>query len=223
MNSVASPVANRKGSVHWGWWAGLGAAGALGIASLFRGPQKLFEPKIETRLHQVNAHGVVEADPEGLAFASGYPLDVYAMASCMQSEERTPKGHLAVGLAIWNAAQKNRSHIPNLLLFSTNRDGNGRFGEQAGRYAATSHPPTAKTLQLAEAIILGRVEDITDGAIQWDAPKAQDRNHQLFLRDPVKYHKYRFSSKDIEAKRIKEKRRPVFVPGVPDTRFWARA
>jgi hypothetical protein len=200
---------------------GLGGAAAVGIASLFRGSQKLFEPRIETRLHAVNARGVVEASPAGLARASGYPLDVYAMASCMQSEEKHDKGRLAVGLAVWNAARKDRSRIPQLLLFSKRKDGRGHFGSQAGRYAATSRPPTARTLQLAEAIIAGRVDDITKGAVQWDAPKAQDANHQLYLRDPETYPEYRFSSKDIEAKRKDAGRRMVMVPGVIETRFWA--
>jgi hypothetical protein len=206
----------------YNWWLfGLGGVAAtIGVASLFRRSQKLFEPKIETRLHVVNARGVVEADPEGLALASGYPLDVYAMASCMQSEEKTPRGRLAVGLALWNAVKKNRHRIPKQLLFSKRRDGNGHFGSQAGRYAATSHPPTAKTLQLAEAIIAGRVEDFTHGAIQWDAPKVQDANHNLYLKDPVKYSEHRFSSKDIEEQRTAAGRRLVMVPGVPDTRFW---
>ena len=200
---------------------GLGGAAAVGIASLFSGPRKLFEPKIETRLHEVNARGVVEADPAGLARVSGYPLDVYAMASCMQSEEKHDKGRIAVGLAIWNAARKDRTRVPKLLLFSKRKDGNGHFGSQAGRYAATSHPPTARTLQLAESIIAGRVEDITKGAVQWDAPKAQDANHKLYLKDPVKYHEHRFSSKDIEKKRTDAGRRMVMVPGVTETRFWA--
>ena len=209
------------------WWhrhgllLGLGGVATLGVASLFRGPRRLFEPKIETRLHVVNARGVVEADPEGLARASGYPLDVYAMAACMQSEERTPRGRLAVGLTLWNAVKKDRRRIPRQLLFSKRKDGNGHFGTQAGRYAATDHPPTAKTLQLAEAIIAGRVEDMTQGAVQWDAPKLQDANHKLFLKDPQKYPEHRFSSKDIEAQRTAAGRRMVMVPGVPDTRFWA--
>lgn len=204
------------------WWLiGLGSAAALGIVSLFSGTRKLFEPEIETRLHVVNARGVVKASPVGLARASGYPLEIYAMASCMQSEEKTDRGRLAVGLAIWNAVRKRSDKIPSLLLHSKRRDGNGRFGSQAGRYAATSRPPTAKTLQLAEAIQAGRVADITDGARQWDAPRAQDQNHQLYLQNPETYPEYRFSSADIATRRVKEGRRMVLVPGVPDTRFWA--
>ena len=216
-----TPTSNSNSSTSKWLLFGLGAAGAVGLASLFRGSQKIFEPKIETRLHVVNARGVVEADPAGLAYASGRPLDVYAMASCMQSEEKHDKGRLAVGLAIWNAVRKDRRRIPKQLLFSKRKDGNGYFGSQAGRYAATSKPPTARTLQLAEAIIAGRVEDITKGAVQWDAPKAQDANHQLFLKDPKKYSEYRFSSKDIELKRKEAGRRMVMVPGVAETRFWA--
>jgi hypothetical protein len=204
------------------WWLiGLGSAAAVGLASLFSGSRKLFEPTIETRLHMVNDRGVVEASPVGLARASGYPLEIYAMASCMQSEEKTNRGRLAVGLAIWNAVKKNRYKIPSLLLHSKRWDGKGRFGSQAGRYAATSHPPTAKTLQLAEAIQAGRVEDITGGAKQWDAPRVQDHNHRLYLQDPEAYPEYRFSADDIAKRRISEGRRMIWVPGVPETRFWA--
>jgi hypothetical protein len=213
---------NQKSNQKW-WLLGLGGAAAIGIASLFRGSQRVFEPSIETRLHVVNARGVVEASPKGLAKASGYDLDVYALASCMQSEEKHDKGRLAIGLAVWNAVKKNRERIPRLLLFSKRKDGNDHFGSQAGRYAATSKPPTVRTLQLAEAIIAGRVKDITYGAVQWDAPKAQDANHQLYLQDPTAYPEYRFSSQDIAERRAKAGRRMVMVPGVPNTRFWARA
>src|SRR5271157_3594054 len=211
------------------WWLfGLGSAAAFGAAVLFRRPKgiaesgdRLFTPTLERRLHVVNARGVVEADPAGLAYAADVPLDVYALASCMQSEESTNKGRLAVGLAAFNAAKKSHRSISKLMLFSKRKDGNGHFGTQAGRYADTRHPPTAKTLQFAAAILEGQVADITEGAIQWDAPKLQDANHLLFLRDPQKYPEHRFSAADIAAQRKAAGRRMVMVPGVTDTRFWA--
>jgi len=176
---------------------------------------------LDTRLHVVNSQGFVETNPSDLALASGYPLEVYAMASCMQSEEKTDKGRLAVGLAIWNAAKKDRSKVAALLLRSKNPNSNNHFGDQVGRYAATDHPPTARTLQLAEAIQAGRVPDIANGAKQWDSPKAQDHNHQLFLKWPKKFPAFRLTAAEIEAKRIGEGRRVVYIPGVPETRFWA--
>jgi hypothetical protein len=139
----------------------------------------------------------------------------------MQSEEKTDKGRLAVGLAILNAVKKDRSKIPGLLLHAKNPDANNHFGVQIGRYAATDHPPTARTLQLAEAIQAGRVPDFSDGAKQWDSPQAQDHGHQLYLKYPKKFPGYKFTSAEIEAKRVAEGRRVIHIPGIPDTRFWA--
>ena len=211
---------------NYKWWLlGLGSAAAVGVAMAFSGPRRrldaLIAPTVETLLHVPNARGVVEADPAGLAGAAGVPLEVYALASCMQSEESSTKGRLAVGLATLNAAKGDPKKIPRLLLHSVRKDGDGHFGTQAGRYADTRHPPTAKTLQLAAAIIEGRVADVTEGAVQWDAPKLQDANHALYLRDPVKYPEHRWSAADVASQRIKARRRLVMVPGVPNTRFWA--
>jgi len=210
-----------------GWWLlGLGSAAALGALAISRRSgdaitRSILGPPVETLLHVANARGVVEADPAGLARASGYSLPVYALASCMQSEEKTDKGRLAVGLAAWNAAKHKASRLPRLFLYSKRKDGDGHFGTQAGRYADTRHPPTAKTLQLAQAIVDGRVADITRGAVQWDAPKLQDADYQLYLKDPQKYPEYRFSSEDIVKQRTAAGRRMVVVPGVTETRFWA--
>ena len=137
-------------------FVGLGSASVLGLSWLSRRLQ------IETQLHVPNARGIVEADPAGLARASGVPLDQYALASAMQSEEKTDKGRLAVGRATWNAARQDRDRIVGLLL------PHGHFASQeSGQYAATHKPPTARTLGLAAAIIEGRVPDMVHGAVQW--------------------------------------------------------
>lgn len=191
------------------WWA-LGAGGALGLCLLFRS-----RPTVETRLHVVNRDGVVEADPEGLARAAGVSLDVYALASAMQREERTDRGRLAVGRAVWNAVGENRSKVFPKLAPS------GKFGTQeVNRYAATSVPPTARTIALSQAIVDGRVPDFVERSVQWDSPKTQDRLHALYLRDPARYPKYRRSSTEIAARRMAGGAREVRVPGVEDTRFW---
>jgi hypothetical protein len=196
---------------------------AVALINKMRG-KDIHDPLItplDTRLHVVNKQGYVETSPADLALASGYPLEIYAMASCMQSEENSDKGRLAVGLAIWNAAKKNKANVARLLLHSNNPVSTGHFGDQADRYAATVKPPTSRTLLLAKAIQAGQVPDIAEGAKQWDSPKAQDHNHELFLKYPKKFPAFRLSSAEIEAKRISEGRRVVRIPGVPETRFWA--
>jgi hypothetical protein len=190
------------------WGLGLGAA-ALGLVALFR-------PRLERRLHVPNARGVVEADPQGLADAAGVPLDVYALASAMQSEEHTDRARLAVGRAVWNAVRGDRSKLVRKLI------PHGRFAAQdSGQYAATSTAPTARTLALAAAVIKGRVPDFVEHAVQWDAPAVQDRNHERYLREPERFPQYRYSSADIARRRTEAGAREVRVPGVPATRFWS--
>ena len=191
---------------------GLGSASVLGLSWLLR------RSPAEWRLHAPNRHGIVEADPAGLAYASGAPLDQYALASAMQSEEKTDRGRLAVGRATWNAARQDRDSLVGLLL------PHGHFASQeSGQYAATHKPPTARTLGLAAAIIEGRVPDMVHGAVQWDAPLLQDRMHRLYLQDAKKYPHYRFSSAEIARRRSKAGAREIKVPGVPETRFWSYA
>jgi hypothetical protein len=199
-------------SSSWKLLAGAGGALGLGLVS------RWLYPPVETRLHAVNESGIVEASPAGLARNAGVPLDVYALASAMQSEEGSDRGRLAVGRAVWNAVRGRRERLVRKLIPS------GRLGEQTRNpYAATSKPPTARTLELALAVIAGRVPDFVAGATQWDAPEAQDRLHQLFLADPSRYPKYRWSSADVAAKRVKGGAREVRVDGVPATRFWTYA
>ena len=191
---------------------GLGSASVLGLSWLLR-----LRP-IETRLHVPNQQGIVEADPTGLAYVAGVHLDQYALASAMQSEEKTDKGRLAVGRAIWNAVQQDRGRIVRKLL------PHGYFASQeSGQYAATHKPPTARTLALAAAIIEDRVPDMVHGAVQWDAPETQDRLHSLYLKDPRKHPHYKHSSAEIAERRKSKGAHEIKVPGVAETRFWSYA
>jgi hypothetical protein len=195
--------------------AGKAAAGAVAAGAALAW---LLPRRIELRLHAPSAGGLVEADPEGLARVAGVDLATYALASAMQSEEETDRGRLAVGRAMWNASRGEPGRLVKLLL------PRGRLGTQeANPYAATSRPPTARTLGLASAVVAGRVPDFVEGAVQWDAPETQDRRHALYLADPARYPKYRHSSADVARKRVAAGGREVRVPGVPKTRFWTYA
>lgn len=193
------------------WVAGLGAAG---LALVLR----LAHPPVEHRLHVAGPDGLVAASPEGLATAAGARLATYALASMMQSEESSDRGRLAVARAAWNAARQDEGRLTRLLL------PRGLLGTQeVNPYAATSRPPTARTLALADAVLAGRVPDLVLGATLWDAPRAQDRRHSLYLRDPSRYPKYRLSSADVARRRAAAGYREIRVPGVEATRFWTRA
>lgn len=197
----------------WFYVAGLG--GAVTAAGLLR---HLLEPRVETRLHVAGPSGYVEASPAGLARNAGVSLAVYALASAMQSEEKADRGRLAVGRAIWNVVRGQANKIFPKLCPS------GMFGRQVvNSYADTSRPPTARTLDLASAVVAGRVPDFVEGAVQWDAPAAIDRNHRLYLQDPVRYPKYRRSASEVAARRVAGGAREVRLADVPDTRFWTYA
>lgn len=204
---MSYPEDTQRSLPHWAVVVGLGAAAGAG---LFRH----FFPPVETRPHVAGPSGYVDADPEGLARAAGVPLDVYVLASAMQSEEKDDRGRLAVGRAAWNATRQRRDRLVPLIIPS------GRLG--LNPYAATHLAPTARTLGLARAIVEGRIPDFVEHAVQWDAPALQDQRHQQYLRDPLKHPRYKSSSADVARRRAEGGMREVRVPGVPDTRFWAR-
>lgn len=204
------PPSHRSPNRSWYYAAGLG--GAIAAAGLLRH----YFPPAEMRLHRVGISGFVLAAPDGLARAAGVSLPVYVLASAMQSEEKTDRGRLAVGRAIWNVVREREGKIFPKLCPS------GRLGRQTvNPYADTSRPPTARTLELAATIIAGRVPDFVQGAVQWDAPAAIDRNHQLYLADPVRYRKFRHSADDVAESRKADGAREIQLDDVPDTRFWS--
>ena len=177
-------------------------------------------------LHVLNDRGFVDADPQHLADLAGVYLDVYALASCMRSEEAgSAAGEVAIGCAVRNACAGGQLSVAQRLLRSqlhgVVQASNGHFGRQecAGKWACTRLPPTAFCLENAAKILAApsEIEDVTQGATQWEGFKAQDAKH---LSDPAKYPK---SAADLYAGHVADGQRCVMVPGVPNTRFWTRA
>ena len=197
---------------------GLGSVYVLGLSWY------LDRTKIESRLHVLNRHRFVDADPAGLARAAGVSLNTYALASAMQSEENTHIARIAIGCAIRNHCRKSKISVSAYLLNSIDKHGrhcssHGRFGSQEapGKKVATSKPPTADTLILANQILTvpSPIIDPTQGATRWYAPAAQDRGHQ---RDPDTYS---LNAEQLKAKLLLQGGRPIVVDGVPNTLFWA--
>ena len=198
-----------------GWYeVSAGAAAVLGLSLLARrlGP--------ETRPHALNGRKFVDARPSGLARAAGADLDTYALASCMESEEPTRAGKVAVGWAVLNYCRRHRCSPSRLLLRSSLRgrrqpsDGHFASQEAPGKWASTARPPTAATLMLAAQLRAGELPDPTGGATSWDAPALQD---ELHARDPLTYPK---DSRQVAADRVAAGGRAVRVPGASSTRFW---
>jgi hypothetical protein len=177
---------------------------------------------MDTRLHAINKQGFVDADPASLAREAGVSLDVYALASCMQSEGGSTVERLAIGCAARNYFHHVKRSPSSVLLQRIAKHtgkklpGDGHLGSQAGRYAATSKPPTATTLILAANLLAepSPIEDVTHGAVQWDAPEAQDRLH---ASDPDGNK----TSTQIADIRQRAGARMIKIQDVPSTRFWA--
>ena len=101
-----------------GWYeVSAGAAAVLGLSLLARrlGP--------ETRPHALNGRKFVDARPSGLARAAGADLDTYALASCMESEEPTRAGKVAVG---WAVLSHNLWVVARLAVAEEKRQAEGK-------------------------------------------------------------------------------------------------
>ena len=176
----------------------------------------------ELRLHVLNDRKFVDARPSGLADNAGVDLDTYALASAMQSEEKTRAGRMAVGWAVRNYCHRHRCSVADQLLKSMRRGrrqpSHGHFASQEapGKWASTASPPTAETLRMAQIIQQDppAIPDPTGGATAWDSPSLQDLMH---ARDPLTYPK---DSRQVAADRTAAGGREVMVDGVPNTRFW---
>jgi hypothetical protein len=169
----------------------------------------------------------VPGKPEDLARLAGVDVDVYSLARCMEREETSQAGRIAVGWVTRNEARREKISVTKLLTRSTVKDtktgkvsvafGDGFYGSQElHKWAATTNPPSAGSIELAKKILAEppKISDPTGGATQWDAPEAQDALHK---KDPKKYK----TSAEIATLRQAAGKKMVMVAGVPKTRFWA--
>lgn len=141
----------------------------------------------------VNTLGVVPDDPEALADAAGLPLNTYALARMISSEEGTSPAliKIAVGWAAWNA---HGDRIADVLTMG-HGDAAGHFKDQsyqwtsapgetsrAAVYASTRFDPYEDDVQIASAIVAGAIADPTGGATNFFRPGLQDK---LYARGDV--------------------------------------
>ena len=172
--------------------------------------------------HFLNSKKFVDADPQSLADDAGVDLETYSLASCGASEEssKNPTAQCAIMCAVKNACQEGG--IAAKLLRSMRKgiaqlsDGHFASQEAPGKWAATSNPPTAYTLDMAAKIIAGDQEDITKGSTLWLGVASQNALHarrpDLYLKD----------ANGIIADRAAAGYGTVWVPGVPNTVFFSK-
>lgn len=145
-------------------------------------------------------------DPSALAASAGLDLDTYTLARVISSEEgNSPLAHqLAIACATKNLADRYGGGIFDVCT-------DGSFGKQSGgvgsRPVSTWEDPYEGHVAIAQAVLSGATGDITQGAYQWVAPKAQDALH---ARDPVKYKSF----VDVNASRLASGLKQVSIPGV---------
>lgn len=127
-------------------------------------------------------HGimVISENPADLAKTAGVDLETYSLARCLKSEgyggriTGKARGIIAVGQCVRNASRrsfpKSQTPIFDKLTFSKYAVANGKYGEQRGRYAATSQDPKPWHILAAKAILAEDVPDLVRGATSFLDP-----------------------------------------------------
>ncbi len=143
-----------------------------------------------------------------------FSFDTFLLATMASSEYNGYGASQDVKAAVMhvalNFARKNRRTLQSMLI------PDGQFGDQAGRWASTMFPPRLYDLLIAQQVMNGDIPDLTDGAIQFDSPRAQDRLHDQY---PNKYK----TAQQIAEDRINAGRHLVTLAGEDPgfIRFWA--
>lgn len=146
---------------------------------------------------------------------SSNPEDETALARVIASEASNEPRivQVAVAWATINAARKVGTSITGLVKTPGNT-----YGPQSrGSYASTKLAPKARHRQLARSILAGKIGDPTQGATQYDSPRAQ----RILLKRGAKG--YRKTPEQVAATRRAAGKRLVLLPGIPEERFrmWA--
>lgn len=161
------------------------------------------------RTGKVEMRTQVIEDPRALAAMAGLDLTTFSLATMIASEAGS--GEDLAKAAVAHAALTAHGKSPERLHAAlTAKD--GRYGGQQGRYASTRIPPTQRDVEIADAVLKGRIANPAPGAVQWDSPSAQD---QLYAQGEAGYDS---NADELAARRKKKGKVPVYLPGV-DPRY----
>lgn len=171
--------------------------------------------------------GTVESPtPQAAANEAGVNLDTICLAAMLSSEHgRDPQVYKEqIAFAAINEARARGISVSKLLLTKNNPKHNGKFGAQADLetpaphksdgYASTAQVPYEDDMSIASLALSGLIDDLTEGARQFDSPKAQDA---LYAKG-----KYSLDADGLAAKRQSEGKVEVNPEGIdPEIlRFW---
>lgn len=131
---------------------------------------------------------VVSESPASLAAQAKATEDEYSLARLLKSEgysgplSQKARALVAIGQSVINKAKSVKKSVTELLTHSEIPAANGLYGEQSGRYAATSQDPRPYHLKLAKALLHGEIPDIVHGGMYfldpWE-PWAEQRGKKL--------------------------------------------
>jgi hypothetical protein len=100
--------------------------------------------------------------------------DAVALATMIASEQPEDPPHVKAAIAntaVNYARYKKFTDVEDAVTHGSGPERS--FGGQLGRYASTNEPPTIEDVNIAEAVLSGRLPDRTGGAIQYDSPFVQ--------------------------------------------------
>lgn len=148
---------------------------------------------------------------------SSTPEEVEALARAIASEAGGEPRIIqaAVGYAVLNESIKRDTSIWRLVRGSD--DAWGPQGSGGRGYVSSRLAPTASHLELARRVLSGDEPDPSNGATQFDSPRAQ---RALVARGAPGYYK---TPEQVAASRLADGKTLVLLPGIPEERFrmWA--
>lgn len=122
----------------------------------------------------------VRGRPADLAAAAGLSPETYALARLVASEaggRAAPAEQMAIAEVGRNEADRRGISILRLLTRDESPDRNGYFGQQSGRWAATTRDPNGRAVAAARIALEGSTE-LAQGAGKFFHPRTQDAGLQ---------------------------------------------
>jgi hypothetical protein len=139
--------------------------------------------------------------------------DVFALSRVIASEEpQAPRLiQIAVGWAVRNEADRRSSSIFRLVTGSSGEYGSQNDGGHT--YVTSARLPTPEHQDLASAIAAGAIDDPTDGATNFDSPRAQRAALARGLAG------YKRTPEEVATARRRNGMELVLLEGIPEERF----
>lgn len=173
-----------------------------------------------------NTGQVDSPTPQQAAAEAGVNVDTICLAAMLASEHgNDPQAYKEqIAFACINEARARGISVSKLLLTAKRGTHSGKFGSQADieggepyasdRYASTKSVPYEDDMAIASLALSGLIDDYTEGARQFDSPRAQDA---LYAKG-----KYSLDADGLAAKRISEGKEEVNPPDINPRilRFW---